>query len=131
MRLYSEAEARAILPEVIPVVRRLRDAFVELRALQATIGAESRGATGDGHLLADPWADDGGENRMERLNRDLRQAALQLDELGIELKDPEKGLIDFYSRRDSRVVYLCYMLGEDDIRFWHELTAGFAGRQPL
>ncbi len=131
MRLYAEAEARALLPVIIPVIERLRASFLELRALQATIAAEARGATGDGNLLADAWADQGGDNRLERLNRDLRSAAAQLDDLGIEVKDPEKGLIDFYHRRDGRVVYLCYQLGEPDIRFWHDLRAGFAGRQPL
>jgi hypothetical protein len=131
MRLYTEAEARAILPSIIPVIEKLRDCFVELRALQATIAAEARGATGDGNLLADPWADEGGDNRVEGLSRDLRSAAGQLSELGIEVKDPEKGLIDFYHHRDGRVVYLCYMLGESGIGFWHELRAGFAGRQPL
>ena len=131
MRFYTEAEARALLPAVIPVIEKLRTSFVELRALQATIAAESRGATGDGNLLADPWADEGGDNRVERLNRDLRSAAGHLSELGIEVKDPEKGLVDFYHQRDGRVVYLCYILGETDIGFWHELQAGFAGRQPL
>ena len=131
MRLYTEAEARAILPTVIPVVEKLRTSFVELRALQAIIAAESRGASGDGNLLADPWAAQGGDNRAERLNRDLRSAAGQLGELGIEVKDPEKGLIDFYHRRDGRVVCLCYLLGEPELAFWHELQAGFAGRQPL
>jgi len=131
MRLYTEAEARAILPTVIPIVEKLSTSFVELRALQAIIAADSRGASGDGNLLADPWAGEGGDNRAERLNRDLRSAAGQLGELGIEVKDPEKGLIDFYSRRDGRVVYLCYLLGEPELAFWHELQAGFAGRQPL
>lgn len=130
-RLYSEAEARAILPEIIPVLQRLRDCFVALRALQAQVQTESRGASGDGHLLADPWAANEGENRAEALTHDLQAAAARLEQLGIELKDPEKGLIDFYHERDGAVVYLCYMLGEPDIQFWHDLQSGFAGRQPL
>ena len=47
------------------------------------------------------------------------------------LKDPRTGLVDFRSVRDGRVVYLCWRLGEDRIRYWHDLDAGFAGRQPL
>ncbi|HUX86133.1 MAG TPA: DUF2203 family protein [Chloroflexota bacterium] len=41
------------------------------------------------------------------------------------------GLVDFPAERDGRVVYLCWRRGEDQIHYWHELDAGFAGRQPL
>jgi hypothetical protein len=131
MRLYSESEAHAVLPEVIPVVQGLRDAFVELRALQSSIEAEARGASGDGSLLANPWDQSRRENRAEALNQQFRTAAALLANYGIELKDPERGLIDFYSERGGRVVYLCYLLGEPDLLYWHDLDAGFAGRQPL
>ena len=130
MRLYTVEEARTALPEVIDLVMELRDAFVELRALQATISTQSRGASGDGHLLADPW-DEAGENRLEALNESVQRAAAGLDRRGIEVKDPERGLIDFFSEREGRVVYLCYLLGEPDLEYWHDLHAGFAGRQRI
>jgi hypothetical protein len=130
MRLYSEDEARALLPEVIPIVEDLRDAFVRLRALQATIAADARGATGDGALTADPWQE-GGDNELEQQSQRMRLAAAKLERLAIEVKDPERGLIDFYSQRDGEVVYLCYLLGEPDLGYWHGLQDGFAGRRPL
>ncbi len=119
-----------MLPEVIPVVEQVRDAFLHLRALQAATAAEARGATGDGQLMADPWASRG-ENQIEVHNEALRRAAAQLDHWGIEVKDPEKGLIDFHHERDGHVVYLCYMLGEPGIGYWHTMDSGFAGRRPL
>lgn len=130
MRLYTVEEARSILPEVIATVTELRDALVELRALQASVEAQARGASADGSLLADPF-DDEGENRMEHLKAVIQRAAAALDRRGIEIKDPDRGLIDFFSERDGRVVYLCYLLGEAELGYWHELHAGFAGRQPL
>ena len=51
--------------------------------------------------------------------------------MACELKDIEQGLIDFRTEREGREVYLCWKLGEPDIRWWHELDAGFAGRRPL
>jgi hypothetical protein len=63
-------------------------------------------------------------NRFDALVR-------QVQALGAELKDLNTGLLDFPSLRDGREVYLCWRHGEDDIHFWHELDAGFAGRQPL
>lgn len=130
MRLYTVEEAQEALPEIIPVLERVREAYVELRALQARLATDVRGASGDGHLLANPWHE-GGRNRMEELNRQLQRAAAELDRRGVELKDPAKGLIDFFHEHDGRVVYLCFQLGEPRIEHWHELQAGFAGRQPL
>ena len=130
MRQYTLEEARLLLPQVIPVVEAVRAAFSELRALQASVASQARGASGDGQLLADPWARKG-ESRIDELNGLLRQGAARLDRWGIELKDPEKGLIDFFHQRDGRIVYLCYLLGEEQLAYWHELTTGFVGRQPV
>ena len=50
---------------------------------------------------------------------------------GAEIKDLDAGLIDFRALRQDHEVYLCWKYGEDKIRFWHEIDAGFAGRQPI
>jgi len=50
---------------------------------------------------------------------------------GCQLKDMEMGLIDFPAIRDGREVYLCWKLGEEQIGYWHDVEAGYAGRQPL
>jgi len=131
MRFYSVAEGREMLPRVIPVLEQIRAGFVELRAMEAATKADSRAATGDGHLPENPWAGDGGKDRAEQLNRQMRRGVRRLQGWGIELKDPEKGLIDFYHEREGQVVFLCYMLGEADLEYWHGLQTGFAGRQPL
>ncbi len=131
MRLYSLADARALLPQVIPVLEEIRACFLELRALNAAVATEQRGASGDGALLANPWEKEAGENRVEKLGQQLRSGVARLDAWGIELKDPERGLIDFYHRREGEVVYLCYMLGEAGIDHWHSTSAGFAGRRRL
>jgi len=131
MRLYTVAEAAALLPQVIPVVEQLRTAFIALRALTAAVAAESRGASGDGNLLADPWAGGDAKDRAEALNAALGAATAQLETWGIELKDPHRGLIDFYHDREGEVVYLCFLLGERSLGYWHTLDGGFAGRQSI
>jgi len=55
----------------------------------------------------------------------------QIKDMGVHLKDVEKGLCDFPYMRNGRVVYLCWHLGEDAITFWHDIEAGFGGREPL
>jgi hypothetical protein len=133
VKLYSVAEAQELLPEVVLVLERLREAFLAMRVLTAAVAAQSRGASGDGALVANPWEpEESQEDRAEALNRDVREAAGQLQAWGIELKDPERGLIDFYHERpDAEVVFLCYLLGEPEIGYWHTLSGGFAGRRGL
>jgi len=67
------------------------------------------------------------ETAKERLNGLLDE----LSDVGCELKDFQTGLIDFIGRHQNRDVYLCWKLGEAQIGYWHELDAGFAGRQPI
>jgi len=56
----------------------------------------------------------------------------ELDSLGVQLKDFERGLVDFPSLRDGKVVLLCWQMGEgDELEWWHDVDAGFAGRTPL
>jgi hypothetical protein len=50
---------------------------------------------------------------------------------GCEIKDLHKGLVDFPTIWEGREVFLCWQLGEPEVNFWHEIDAGFAGRQPL
>lgn len=54
-----------------------------------------------------------------------------IHELGVVIKDVDLGLCDFPSVRDGRVVYLCWKLGEQEIRWWHEVTSGYKDRCPL
>lgn len=61
----------------------------------------------------------------------IRAAAEAIHELGGELKDPERGMVDFRTEREGRVVYLCWLMDEPRVMYWHELDAGYRGRQRL
>ncbi|HEY3109828.1 MAG TPA: DUF2203 domain-containing protein [Chloroflexota bacterium] len=129
-RLFTLAEAEALLPTVIPILEAIRDARRELSQAEEEIGRRLAPLRGNGHRV--------GSEALQRLRREAARAAQalqarasELEALDVELKDPDSGLIDFRSDRDGRVVYLCWRLGEPRIDWWHELEAGFAGRQPL
>jgi hypothetical protein len=62
---------------------------------------------------------------------DMRSALADLQEQEIVLRDLDRGLVDFPALREGREVYLCWIEGEDEIAFWHDLDAGYGGRQPL
>jgi hypothetical protein len=61
----------------------------------------------------------------------MREFVQELTALGVELKDFFTGLVDFPARRGGRDIYLCWKLGEAEVAYWHEMDAGFAGRQKL
>jgi len=129
-RLFTLAEAEALLPSVVPILEAVRAARQELAAAEAEVERRLAPLRGNGHHVD--------SDALQKLRegaagaaRALQARAAELEALGVELKDPETGLIDFRSDRHGRVVYLCWRLGEPRIDWWHELDAGFAGRQPL
>jgi hypothetical protein len=63
----------------------------------------------------------------ERINTFLNE----LEQIGCVFKGFDAGLVDFYSLKEDRLVFLCWRLGEPRITHWHELDTGFTGRQPI
>jgi hypothetical protein len=61
----------------------------------------------------------------------LKDTIAEIEALGVQVKDLDMGLLDFPCRVEGRTVLLCWKLGEPSISYWHELDAGFAGRQPI
>ena len=79
-------------------------------------------------------AGNGGNKAASEVERDfvhLDTLLRQVLATGAVIKDINTGLVDFLCLRDGEEVYLCWKYGEDQIRFWHGLDAGFAGRQPI
>ncbi|MGA2925646.1 MAG: DUF2203 domain-containing protein [Solirubrobacteraceae bacterium] len=123
-RHYTLAEANAARPWVVERVRRIRAA----RAALAGLG--SRAA--DGLATLNPQAGGAYPGRELALPLvALSRAADELQAVEIVLRDAQRGLVDFPAIRDGAEVYLCWLLDEAEIRFWHAPEAGFSGRQPL
>ena len=79
-------------------------------------------------------AGNGGNRALSNLVQDFEKLdALihQIQDAGAQIKDINTGLLDFSALKNGREVYLCWQYGEDDIQYWHEVEAGFAGRQPI
>lgn len=125
MKLFTVAEANSLLPSVRPIVKAIQLAHRRVLSYQQAAKEAAQGAEyGGGGLAAGA--------QYARLLVDLSLHAGQLETLGIQLKDYRQGLIDFPSMRDGRVVLLCWKADEgDQLEWWHDVEAGFAGRQPL
>jgi hypothetical protein len=131
-RLFTLEEASSVLPRVRSLASDLRDKAQELVTLRANLDSfRERKQTGDHAVDGEAQLVVRTLGNANHVAEEMRVLATALEALGCELKDVHTGLLDFRSMREDRVVYLCWRLGEDEIRFWHELDTGFAGRQPL
>jgi len=122
-RLFTVEEANALLPKLVELledVTRHRAALRE-RATHMEPIIRASGSNGGGRV--------GSEYGVEAYN--LYLAVEHIRELGVILKDLDAGLLDFPHEREGRVVFLCWHPPEERVAFWHEIEAGYAGRQPL
>jgi len=123
-RYFTVAEANALLPVLRPHVRQLIRAWERLSAGQAQVVAI---------LERKPRVDLGGPPLSDIAAEIIRaqNAMVAIQALGVDLKDPATGLLDFPTLRNGVEVYLCWRYGEPRVEFWHPIETGFAGRQPI
>ena len=119
-RRFTVEEANAALAELVPLLETLRDAQRAMAARQDEVLTSSSG-------------NGGGKAGAEFLeaSQAAGRAMAGIDALGILVRDPETGLVDFPAERDGDEIFLCWRLGEDAVAWWHPTDTGFTGRQPL
>ena len=125
MKLFTVAEANALLPAVREILKKIQAARKKLGSYknQAKASADQADQGGGGFSDGLRYAD---------LLIDLTSQTSELEVLGVQLKDFDRGLVDFPSLRDGRVVLLCWQIGEgDEVEWWHDVEDGFAGRTPI
>ena len=128
-KFFTRAEAEALLPRLIPLLRELQALEKRGVALQDQTLEQQRTILGNGHSQPHEVAERRRELRL--LEQRVAERIQELAALGVLLKDLAMGLVDFPTQRAGREVYLCWRLGEPTIAWWHEIEAGLAGRQPL
>jgi len=126
-RTFTVEQANRMLPLVRRIVRDIVDSH---RTWQRAVQSYETAAT---------WTRaDSPSTQLKVLESDVRRLAMEIEgylvelrELGVDFKGFEQGLVDFPGEREGRVVCLCWKLDEDDVRFWHEVSDGYAGRQAI
>lgn len=120
-RLFTPAEANKTLPFVSRVIRDIIEANQQISDLYTRLQKETI-AGGTAEEL---------EERIRDLYQSREDYLEEIAKVGCEFKDYQLGLVDFPARIGERVVSLCWRLGEPEVRFWHELKAGYPGRQSI
>ena len=115
-KYFTPAEARRTLPLVKKIVKDILDTSREMRLLAEEL---------NGKVESDP--------DIQKLGADIESFLSELEEIGCFFKDWNftMGLVDFPSVIDNREVFLCWKSDEDDIRFYHNVQEGYAGRKPI
>lgn len=121
-RHFTAAEAKALLPRLSDLLSRLRESKNELTDEEAHEALSEAAPTNGG-------GDEG--KRVGVAFLEVRRLLETIEQSGIVLRDIDRGLVDFPAVIDGREVYLCWELGEDDVAYWHDLDAGYGGREPL
>jgi hypothetical protein len=129
-RLFTVDQANACLPLVRSIVADMVQLARDLLERRQRLDQLAHGRKTE---KGNPYSDEL-EQMEEELEKDLERLngyAAELMELGVEPKGAAEGLVDFPSMIEGRLGYLCWKYNEPEILYWHELNAGFAGRQPL
>lgn len=127
-RYFTLAEANRTLPLVRRIVADITARYPRWRELveqYELVAAQAR----------PEWGESEEQQRLrlevEAVAREINAFLQELDQIGCLFKGFDMGLVDFRGKLEGRDILWCWKLGEDEIRHWHELEAGFAGRQSI
>jgi hypothetical protein len=129
-RLFTPREANSALAEVRPAAERLVALRARMRELAGTQGESilAIGGNGVGYAVSDLNA---ARQELEQLAEQVAAAVVELESLGVVVKDLDLGLLDFPGVRGGKEVELCWQVGEDTVGHWHPREAGYRGRKPI
>jgi hypothetical protein len=120
-RVFTLEEARSLVPVLSDTLARLKAAHLALTSLAPAEGR--RISAGNGSASA--------ASALSVVEQRYTDVLREVEGLGVVLRDPQTGLVDFAATRDGDPIYFCWRLGESDIGHWHSRDTGMAGRQPL
>jgi hypothetical protein len=126
-RAFTVEQADAHVQRLGHLIERIQRSALRLRN-------ERDGVAGELGVAPDTLPVDrllGARPGLRLVVEELDAAVAAIEQLGVELKDAELGLVDFPAVVDGEAVYLCWQFGEDRVRYWHRRSEGFAGRRPL
>ncbi len=130
-RTFTLSEAQTLLPVVEALLRRAQAAGARAGELEREMHELNQRIFLAGGMRVDVAQAARRRTEREKALQEARDTLAEMDEIGVQVKDLEKGLLDFPSVMEGQDVLLCWQLGEREIGYWHTPEDGFAGRKPL
>ena len=120
-----------MLPLVESLLNRALDSKHAAEQIDSELSGISRRIHFSGGMIIDVAKIAARRSDLEQHIQRIRETLSEIDEIGVQIKDLDTGLLDFPCRINDQVVLLCWRMGERAIEHWHTVEAGFQGRQPL
>ena len=130
-KTFTLSEAQPLLPVLEALLRKAQAAGSRAGELESEMQQLTQRIFLSGGMHVNVVQAARRRAERERTLQEARDTLLEIDEIGVQVKDLEKGLLDFPCVVDGQTVLLCWKLGEKEIGFWHTTEDGFAGRRPL
>jgi hypothetical protein len=131
MKTFSLDEAQSLLPILESLLRRAIDAKASAGVIETDLQTLSQSIFLAGGMLVDVAAVARKRMAQRAAVQQAQDAIQEIDSIGVQVKDLDKGLLDFPCQVGEQIVLLCWQLGEAKIDYWHTVEAGFQGRQRL
>lgn len=131
MKTFTLDEAQSLLPVLEALLKRAIDSKAAAEEIESELSDLSRRIYVSGGMHVDVTKIAAQRKAMGGHELRARETVSEIDEIGVQLKDLDIGLLDFPCRIEDEVVLLCWKMGEESIDFWHTEDAGFRGRQPV
>ena len=130
-KTFTLSEAQTLLPVVEALLRRAQTTGVRAAELEAEMQALSQRIFLAGGMHIDVTTVARRRAELDKSVQETKDTLAEIEAIGVQTKDLDKGLLDFPCVIDGKTVLLCWKLGEKEIGYWHSPEDGFAGRKPL
>jgi hypothetical protein len=131
MKIFTLDEAQSMLPLVESLLNRAMESKKAAEELDNELTNLARRIHMAGGMSVNVAKVGAQRAELEKHVQRARETVQEIDEIGVQVKDLESGLLDFPCRMDDEVVLLCWKAGEPAIEHWHTMESGFKGRQPI
>jgi len=131
MKTFTLDEAQSLLPVLESLLKRAMESKAAAEGVQSELSDLARRIYVSGGMFVDVGKVAARRQTLEEHVKRARETVQEIDEIGVQVKDLDSGLLDFPCRMDDDVVLLCWKSGESAIEHWHTMESGFSGRQPI
>lgn len=131
MKTFTLDEAQLMLPTIEALLKQAMEAKAAAESVEDDLQSVARRIFLAGGTMVNVADVQLKKKALTGLVQRVKDAVQEMDAIGVQVKDLDVGLLDFPAYLDGEIVLLCWKLGEEKIEFWHDLEAGFRGRQPV
>ena len=130
-RTFTLDEAQTLLPVLETLLRKAQNSGTRAAEIEVELDQLRQRIFLAGGIHVDVATTARRRAERDKSLQETKDAVAEMEAIGVQVKDLDKGLLDFPCLIDGRTVLLCWKLGEKEIGFWHSIEDGFAGRKPL